>query len=92
MPQAAQQDYLRIECGTAANALTSEVKNKLIACIEAGTILDAVLELVPAANHAMSARVVSYDIDSTTSSAPKYTIGIADCQASTAAVVKIALN
>lgn len=92
MPQAAQQDYLRIECGTAANALTSDVKNKLIACIKAGTILDVVLELVPAANHVMLAHVVSCDTDSTTAAAPKYTIGIADCQASTAAVVKIALN
>lgn len=92
MPQQAQQDYLRIVSAKAANALEEEVKQKLVECIKAGTIFDVVLELVPAANHAMSARVVSYDIDTTTPSAPKYAIGIADCQASTAAVVKIALN
>ena len=83
---------MRIVSAKAANALEGEVKQKLVECIKAGTIFDVVLELVPAANHAMSARVVSYDIDSTTPSAPKYAIGIADCQASTAAVVKIALN
>lgn len=92
MPQQAQQDYLRIVSAKAANALEEEVKQKLVECIKAGTIFDVVLELVPAANHVMLARVVSCDTDNTTTATPKYTIGIADCQASAAAVVKIALN
>ena len=92
MPQQAQQDYLRVKSEKAANALEDEVKQKLIECIKGGTILDVALELVPAANHTMVAHVVSYDIDTTSADAPKYTIGIADCQASAGAVTKIALN
>ena len=83
---------MRITSAKAANALESEVKQKLIDCIKAGTIFDVVLELVPVANHVMQTCVVSCDTDNTTASAPKYVIGITDCQASTAAVVKIALN
>ena len=43
MAQIAQQDNLVIEVTTTAAALDGDTKNKLIACIEGGTIADVIL-------------------------------------------------
>lgn len=89
MAQIAQQDNLVIEVTTTAAALDSNTKNKLIACIEGGTIADVVLvtkEVEKKINHA---RVVSWLVD-TTGDSPKYTIHIIN--ADSGAVAAIALN
>lgn len=89
MAQIAQQDNLVIEVTTTAAALDSNTKNKLIACIEGGTIADVVLvtkEVEKKINHA---RVVSWLVD-TTGNSPKYTIHIIN--ANSGAVAAIALN
>lgn len=89
MAQIAQQDNLVIEVTTTAAALDSNTKNKLIACIEGGTIADVVLvtkEVEKKINHA---RVVSWLVD-TTGDSPKYTIHIIN--ANSGAVAAIALN
>ena len=89
MAQIAQQDNLIIEVTTTAAALDNNTKNKLIACIEGGTIADVVLvtkEIGKKINHA---RVVSWLVD-TTGDSPKYTIHIIN--ANSGAVAAIELN
>lgn len=88
MAQIAQQDNLVIEVTTTAAALDSDTKNKLIACIEGGTIADVVLvtkEVEKKINHA---RVVSWLVD-TTGNSPKYTIHIINANSGTAAAIKL---
>ena len=92
MAQISQQDNLYIESAQAATALEGEVKNKLIECIKGGTIQDVVLTVVPAANVKMQCKIVSVTVDTTTAETPKYAIGIADINAASPAVTKIALN
>jgi len=89
MAQIAQQDNLIIEVTTTAAALDSNTKNKLIACIEGGTIADVVLVTKEVEKEISHARVVSWLVD-TTGNSPKYTIHIIN--ANSGAVVAIALN
>lgn len=89
MAQIAQQDNLVIEVTTTAAALDSNTKNKLIACIEGGTIADVVLVTKEVEKKISHARVVSWLVD-TTGDSPKYTIHIIN--ANSGAVVAIALN
>lgn len=89
MAQIAQQDNLVIEVTTTAAALDSDTKNKLIACIEGGTIADVVLVTKEVEKKISHARVVSWLVD-TTGDSPKYTIHIID--ANSGAVAAIALN
>lgn len=89
MAQIAQQDNLVIEVTTTAAALDSNTKNKLIACIEGGTIADVVLVTKEVEKKISHARVVSWLVD-TTGDSPKYTIHIIN--ANSEAVVAIALN
>lgn len=89
MAQIAQQDSLVIEVTTTAAALDSNTKNKLIACIEGGTIADVVLVTKEVEKKISYARVVSWLVD-TTEDSPKYTIHIIN--ANSRAVVAIALN
>lgn len=89
MAQIAQQDNLIIEVTTTAAALDSNTKNKLIACIEGGTIADVVLVTKEVEKKISHARVVSWSVD-TTGDSPKYTIHIIN--ASSGAVAAIALN
>lgn len=88
MAQIAQQDNLVIEVTTAATALDSATKKKLIECIEGGTITDVILVTKEAENKISHARVVSWLVD-TTEGSPKYTIHIINTIGGTAA---IALN
>lgn len=89
MAQIAQQDNLVIEVTTTAVALDSNTKNKLIACIEGGTIADVVLVTKEVEKKISHARVVSWLVD-TTGDSPKYTIHIIN--ADSGAVAAIALN
>lgn len=89
MAQIAQQDNLVIEVTTTAAALDSNTKNKLIACIEGGTIADVVLVTKEVEKKISHARVVSWLVD-TTGDSPKYTIHIIN--AKSGAVAAIALN
>lgn len=89
MAQIAQQDNLIIEVTTTAAALDSNTKNKLIACIEGGTIADVVLVTKEVEKKISHARVVSWLVD-TTGDSPKYTIHIIN--ANSGAVAAIALN
>ena len=78
-----------IEVTTTAAALDSNTKNKLIACIEGGTIADVVLVTKEVEKKISHARVVSWLVD-TTGDSPKYTIHIIN--ANSGAVAAIALN
>ena len=89
MAQIAQQDNLVIEVTTTAAALDSNTKNKLIACIEGGTIADVVLVTKEVEKKISHARVASWLVD-TTGDSPKYTIYIIN--ANSGAVAAIALN
>lgn len=89
MAQIAQQDNLIIEVTTTAAALDSNTKNKLIACIEGGTIADVVLVTKEVGKKINHARVVSWLVD-TTGDSPKYTIDIIN--ANSGVVAAIALN
>lgn len=88
MAQIAQQDNLIIEVKTTIAALDSNIKNKLIACIEGGTIADVVLVIKEVEKKISYARVVSWLVD-TTRDSTKYTIHIIDANSEVAA---IALN
>ena len=89
MAQIAQQDNLVIEVTTTAATLDGDTKNKLIACIEGGTIADVVLVTKEVEKKISHARVVSWLVD-TTGDSPKYTIHIIN--ANSGAVAAIALN
>lgn len=89
MAQIAQQDNLVIEVTTTAAALDSDTKNKLIACIEGGTIADVVLVTKEVEKKISHAKIVSWFVD-TTGDSPKYSILIVN--ANSKAVEKIALN
>ena len=89
MAQIAQQDNLVIEVTTTAAALDGDTKNKLIACIEGGTIADVILVTKEVEKKISHARVVSWLVD-TTGDSPKYTIDIINANSGT--VTAIALN
>ena len=78
-----------IEVTTTAAALDSNTKNKLIACIEGGTITDVILVTKEVEKKISHARVVSWLVN-TTGDSPKYTIHIIN--ANSGAVAAIALN
>lgn len=89
MAQIAQQDNLVIEVTTTAAALDGDTKNKLIACIEGGTIADVVLVTKEVEKKISHAKIVSWLVD-TSGDSPKYTIDIIN--ANSGAVAAIALN
>lgn len=89
MAQIAQQDNLVIEVTTTAAALDDAIKEKLIECIEGGTITDVILVTKEVEKKISHARVVSWLVDTTVDS-PKYTIHIIN--ANSGAVAAIALN
>lgn len=89
MAQIAQQDNLVIEVTTTAAALDGDTKNKLIACIEGGTIADVVLVTKEVEKKISHAKIVSWLVD-TSGDSPKYTIDIIN--ANSGAVAVIALN
>lgn len=89
MAQIAQQDNLVIEVTTTAAALDDDTKNKLIACIEGGTIADVILVTKEVEKKISHAKIVSWLVD-TTGDSPKYSILIVN--ANSADIKTIALN
>lgn len=89
MAQIAQQDNLVIEVAKATVALDGAAKEKLIECIEGGTITDVILVKKEAEKKINHARVVSWLVD-TTNNSPKYTIDIIN--ANDGVIESIALN
>lgn len=89
MAQIAQQDNLVIEATITTETLDSDIKKKLIECIEGGTITDVILVTKEVEKKISHARVVSWLVD-TTGDSPKYTIKIID--ANNGEVKEIALN
>lgn len=88
MAQIAQQDNLVIEVTTAADALDSGTKKKLIECIEGGTISDVILVTKEAEKKISHARVVNWLVD-TTGNPPKYTIDIINATNGTVTTIKL---
>lgn len=88
MAQIAQQDNLVIEVTTTAAALDSATKEKLIECIEGGTITDVILVTKEAEKKISHARVVGWLVD-TTADPPKYTIDIINANDETATGIKL---
>lgn len=89
MAQIAQQDNLVIEVTTTAAVLDGDTKNKLIACIEGGTIADVILVIKEVEKKISHAKIVSWLVD-TTEDSPKYSILIVN--ANSADIKTIALN
>lgn len=89
MAQIAQQDNLVIEVTTTAAALDGDTKNKLIACIEGGTIADVILVTKEVEKKISHAKIVSWLVD-TTGDSPKYSILIVN--ANSVDIKTIALN
>lgn len=89
MAQITQQDNLVIEVTTTAAALDGDIKNKLIACIEGGTIADVILVTKEVEKKISHAKIVSWLVD-TTGNSPKYSILIVN--ANSADIKTIALN
>jgi hypothetical protein len=85
MAQIAQQDNLVIEVTTTAAALDSDTKEKLIKCIQGGTITDVILVTKEAEKKISHARVVSWSVD-TTENSSKYTIDIIDANGKVSAI------
>lgn len=89
MAQIAQQDNLVIEVAKTAAELDGDTKEKLIECIEGGTITDVILVTKEIEKKISHARVVSWLVD-TTGGSPKYTIDIIN--ANSGKVEAIGLN
>lgn len=89
MAQIAQQDNLVIEVATTATALDGGTKEKLIKCIEGGTITDVILVTKEGEKKISHARVVSWSVD-TTGDPTIYTIDIIN--ANSGEVKAITLN
>lgn len=86
MAQIAQQDNLVIEVTTTAAALDSDIKKKLIECIEGGTITDVILVTKEIEKKISHARVVSWLVE-TREGSPKYTINIINANNGTVEVI-----
>lgn len=89
MAQIAQQDNLVIEVTTTAAALDGGAKEKLIECINAGTITDVVLVTKEVDKKISHAKIVSWLVD-TTGDSPKYKIFIIN--SNSGAIQAIELN
>lgn len=90
MAQIAQQVNLIIEITGALAEMDGTTKQKLIDCIEAGTITDVVIVSTEAANKVNYGKVLSYSVDTTAAGSPKYTVALVEVNAGK--LVKILLN
>lgn len=78
MAQIAQQDNLYIKITGALAGMDNDTKNKLISCIQSGTITDVIVISVEAENKTNYGKVVGYEVDVTVPNTPKYTISVMD--------------
>lgn len=90
MAQIAQQDNLIIEITGALDAMDETAKQKLIDCIEMGTITDVIVVSTEAVKKVNYGKVLGYRIDTYETEYPKYSVAIMDVNAGK--LVKILLN
>lgn len=90
MAQIAQQDNLIIESPVALAEMDETTKQKLIDCIEAGTITDVIVVSTEAVNKVNYGKILSYMVDTTAAESPKYSVELVDVNAGK--LVKILLN
>lgn len=90
MAQIAQQDNLIIETTGTLNAMDETTKQKLIDCIEAGTITDVIVVSTEAVKKVNYGKVLGYRIDTYDTEFLKYSIAIMDVNAGK--LVKVLLN
>lgn len=89
MAQIAQQDNLVVVGTQPIASLDADAKNKLIACIQAGTINDVILKTPDVSKKDNYSKVIGWLVDTTSGSA-KYKVAVYDFN--TDAVKSIALN
>lgn len=90
MAQIAQQDNLVIEMNGALAAMDETTKQKLIDCINMGTITDVIVVSTEAANKANYSKVLGYRVDTTSEESTKYSIELIDVNGGK--LVKVLLN
>lgn len=90
MAQIAQQDNLIIDITGALAEMDETTKQKLIDCIDAGTITDVILVSTEAVNKVNYGKVLAYRVDTTAAESPKYSIELVEVNAGK--LVKILLN
>lgn len=90
MAQIAQQDNLIIEIPGTLAEMNETTKQKLIDCINMGTITDVILVSTEAANKVNYGKVLSYRVDTTAAESPKYSIELVEVNAGK--LVKVILN
>lgn len=90
MAQIAQQDNLIIKITGALAAMDETTKQKLIDCIQVGTITDVIVVSTEAANKVNHGKVLGYMVDTTEAESPKYSIELVEVNAGK--LVKVLLN
>lgn len=90
MAQIGQQDNLIIEITGSLDEMDKTTKQKLIDCIEAGTITDVIIVSTEVAKKVNHGKVLSYRVDTTVEESPKYSIAIVEVNSGK--LVKILLN
>ena len=89
MAQIAQQDNLYIQISGTLTNMEADTKQKLISCIQTGTITDVIVISVEAANKTNYGKVLGYEVDTTAANAPKYTIAVMDVNTGTAESIEL---
>ena len=90
MAQIAQQDNLIIEITGDLAAKNETTKQKLIDCINVGTITDVIVVSKESANKVNHGKVLGYMVDTTESESTKYSVVIMEVNA--CKLVKVLLN
>lgn len=89
MAQIAQQDNLIIEITGDLAAIDKTTKQKLIDCINMGTITDVIVVSKEAANKVNHGKVLGYMVDTTAAESPKYSVAIMDVNTGTPKTVEL---
>lgn len=89
MAQIAQQDNLIIEITGALAAIDETTKQKLIDCINVGTITDVIVVSKEAANTVYHGKVLGYMVDTNAAESPKYSVAIMDVNTGMPKIVKL---
>lgn len=79
MAQIAQQDNLIVTSTTSIATIDEAAKNKLKACIEAGTINDVIVVTPGTAKVTNKSKVLAWSKDVTSPSEPTYNVALVDC-------------
>ena len=90
MAQIAQQDNLIIEITGTLAEMEETTKQKLIDCINMGTITDVIIVSKEAVNKDNYSKVLGYRVDTTLAESTKYAVEVMDVNAGK--LVKVLLN